>query len=143
MAKKYIVKLTKEERAILKGIISTGKNSVKKILRARALLKADESWTDEKISEALEVSLPTIERMRKHFVEEGLENVLKGRYSNRQYSRKLDGKKEAQLIAMTCSEAPEGHSRWTLHLLADRMVELKYVDSISHETVRQTLKKMS
>lgn len=143
MAKKYIVKLTKEERTILKGIISTGKNSVKKILRARALLKADDSWTDEKISEALEISLPTIERMRKHFVEEGLENVLKGRYGNRQYSHKLDGEQEAQLIAMTCSEPPPGRSRWTLHLLADGMVKLKHVDSISHETVRQTLKKMS
>lgn len=143
MAKKYIVKLTEEERKMLRGIISTGKNPAKRIFRAQAMLKADKLWTDEKISEALDVNKATIERMRKHFVEEGLENVLKGRYSNRQYSRKLDGKKEAQLIAITCGEAPEGHSRWTLHLLADRMVELKYVDSISHETVRQTLKKMS
>jgi len=143
MAKKYIVKLTEEERKMLKGIISTGENPAKKILRAQAILKADKSWTDEKISEALDVNKATIERMRKQFVEEGLENVLKGRYGNRQYSRKLDGKQEAQLIAMTCGEAPEGRLRWTLHLLADRMVELKYVDSISHETVRQTLKKMS
>lgn len=143
MAKKYIVKLTEEERKILKGIISTGKNPAKKILRAQAMLKADKSWTDEKISEALDVNKATIERMRKHFVEEGLENVLKGRYGNRKYSRKLDGKQEAQLIAMTCSEPPPGRSRWTLHLLADGMVKLKHVDSISHETVRQTLKKMS
>ena len=143
MAKKYIVKLTREEKATLKGIISSGKHSAKKVIRARILLKTDELWTDAKISEAFDIDIQCIERMRKHFVEEGLEKFLKGRRGNRQYFRKLDGKQEAQLIATTCSEPPKGRSRWTLQLLADRIVELKYVDSISHETIRKTLKKMN
>lgn len=142
MVKKYIVDLTVEEREELQGIISVGKHSARRILRARILLKADQGWTDNRISEALDVSIPTLERIRKLFVEEGLERALKGRQpKNRRSRRRLDGKGEAQLIAIACGEAPEGRSRWTLRLLADKMVELGYVDEVSHETVRQVLKK--
>lgn len=141
MIKKYIVKLTREEKQYLKSIISSGKHAAKKILKARILLKANEGWTDAKIAEAFDVTIRTLERMRQQFVEEGLENFLQGRYKNRQYHRKLDGKQEAQLTALACSKAPEGRSRWTLQLLADRMVELQYVDSLSYQTVRNILKK--
>ena len=141
--KKYVVKLSPEERNSLQEIISSGKRSAKKILRARVLLKADASWFDEKIAEALEVNVRTIERMRQQFVEEGFDSFMSGHKSRRQYPRKLDGKQEAQLTTIACSQAPEGRSRWTLRLLADRMVQLDYIESLSHETVRQVLKKMN
>ena len=142
MVKKYVVDLTGEEKEELQGILSVGKHSARRILRARSLLKADQGWTDKRISEALDVSIPTLERIRKLFVEEGLERALKGRQpKNRRSRRRLDGKQEAQLIAIACGEAPEGRTRWTLRLLADKMVELDYVDEVSHETVRQVLKK--
>lgn len=141
MVKKYIVELSAEERGELKEIISIGKNSARKIRRAHALLKSDKGWSDSQISEALDISIPTLERIRKLFVEEGIKPALNGRQSKRVYSRKLDGETEAQLIALTCSEAPEGYGKWTLRLLADSMVQLGYVESVSYETVRQTLKK--
>lgn len=141
--KKYIVKLSPEELDHLQEMISSGKHSAKKILRARVLLKADDSWPDRKIAEALEIHAITIERMRQQFVEEGLESFMTRRKSRRKYLRKLDGRQEAQLTTLACSQPPEGRARWTLRLLADRMVQLDYVESVSHETVRQVLKKMN
>ena len=141
--KKYIVKLTEEERNKLEKMISRGKRSAKKILRARVLLKADEAWTDEQITQALDVNVRTIERLRQQLVEEGFDSVLKGRTSTRQYLRKLDGKQEAQLTTIACSNPPKGHARWTLRMLADQMVQLDYVDNVSYETVRSVLKKTS
>ena len=148
MAKRYRVTLTAEEREALGHMISRGKADARKLAHARVLLHADASeggpnWTDARIAEAVRVSVRTIERVRQHFVEEGLEAALLPRPSRRVYARKLDGEQEAKLVAVACSEPPEGKARWTLRLLADTMVELKLVDTISHETVRQTLKKMN
>jgi transposase len=136
--KKYIVRLSAEERESLRKLVSSGKGSARMFTRARILLKADvgeggPAWSDEKIAEALDVTIQTVERVRKQLVEEGLEAVL----------RKLDGDVEAHLIALACSKAPEGYTRWTLRLLAGRMVELGYIESISHEAVRRALKKTS
>jgi len=117
--------------------------------RARILLKADQSsdgpvWSDEKISEALDVTVQSIERIRKQLVEEGFDAVLSRRkYTQKVSRKKIDGDVEAHLVALSCSEPPEGRVRWTLRLLADSIVELGYVESISHEAVRQTLKKTS
>lgn len=140
--KKYIVKLSQEERRTLQEMISSGRHSAKKILRARVLLKTDDGWSDRKTAEALEVHVITIERMRQQFVEEGFESIMNHK-SQRKYPRKLDGKQEAQLTTIACSQPPEGRARWTLRLLADRMVQLDYIESVSHETVRQVLKKTS
>ncbi len=146
MKKKYIVELTKDERQTLQRLISAGKASARKLTRARVLLKVDSSprgpnWQDSKVSQALDVGTATIERLRKRFIEEELEMALNNRKANRQYKRKLDGDGEAHLIALVCSQAHKGYQRWTLQLLADRMVELGHVDSLSYETVRRTLKK--
>ena len=142
MPKKYVVDLTGEERDELKEIVSTGEHSARKIRWAHVLLKADAGWTDERICEAFLVSLPTVQRIRQRFVEEGMDVALGARSIRpRPYARKLDGEQEAHLIALACSEAPEGHTRWTLRMLAGKMVALEYVDSLSHETVRQVLKK--
>jgi len=146
MKKKYIVELTKQERQTLQQLVSAGKASARKLTHARILLKADSSsggpnWRDSKIGQALDVGTATMERVRKRFVQEGLEVALNNRKPNRQYQRKLDGDGEAHLIALVCSQAPQGYQRWTLQLLADQMVELGYVDSLSYETVRRTLKK--
>ena len=112
--------------------------------RARILLKADDGWKDEQIVQAPDVSRPTVERTRKRFVQEGFEVALNGRPRQRIYEHKLDGKAEAHLIALACSEPPEGHARWTLRLLAERFVQLEQVevDSVSYETVRRVLKKV-
>jgi transposase len=144
--KKYIVTLTSEERQQLAQISRTGKASAYQITRARILLKADtsepeEHWKDAEISAALDVSVATIERLREQFVEEGVPKCLQRK--TRMYERLLDGEQEAKLVAIACSEAPGGRSRWTLRLLSSRVVELGYVEQISHETVRQTLKKMN
>jgi len=144
--KKYIVNLSGEEREYLQGLIRSGKTAARKQRNARILLKADveggqKGLKDEEIAKAVEVGRVTVERTRQRFVEEGFEVALNGRKSNRVYRRKLDGDGEAHLIAAACSEAPEGRSRWTLKLLADRLVSLEVVDSISGETVRRTLKK--
>ena len=139
-AKKYIVDLTSEERQELLELTKKGSQSVRKVRRARILLKADEGWKDKEIMAALDTSSSTVERTRKRFVEGGLEKALNEDPRPGQ-QRKLDGRGEAHLIALACSEAPAGHSHWTLRLLAGKLVELGVVDCISHETVRQTLKK--
>jgi len=142
MNKKYVVDLTEEERDRLAQLVRSGKHSARRIRWAQALLKADAGWTDQKISEALDIGIRTVQRIRLRFVEEGIEVALGARsHKPRPYRRKLDGEKEAHLIALACSEAPEGHTCWTLRMLADRMVELCYVDRVSHETVRRVLKK--
>ena len=146
MKKKYIVTLTEPEREMLQAMLSRGKAAARKLVHARVLLKADASpggpgWSDDQIAEGLEVGRATVERVRKEFVEEGLEAALERRKPRRQYLRKLDGDGEAHLIALACSQAPEGRSRWTLRLLADRMVQLEQVDHLSYESVRAVLKK--
>lgn len=146
MKKKYIVTLTQAERQQLSDMIAAGKGAARRLAHARILLKADQSpdgpgLLDDAIAEAVEVSRPTVERVRKLFVEEGLQTALNRRLPRRTYLRKLDGEQEARLIAEACSAPPEGNVRWTLRLLADRLVELEIVDSVSHETVRQVLKK--
>jgi transposase len=144
--KKYIVALTEAERETLEKLTTTGKTSAYKMNHARILLKADINqagggWTDEAISDALDISIATIERVRRRFVETSLEAALSRQVQYQRKPRRLDGEQEAQLIAMTCGEAPDGRARWSLRLLAEKMVELEYVESISHETIRQTLKK--
>lgn len=143
---KYIVRLTAEERTQLTELISTGRRAASVLTRARMLLKADASeggpdWGDCAIAEAVETSLSSLHRVRQAFVEEGLAVALeRQRPTGRQY-RKLDGAQEARLIAVTCSAPPEGRARWTLQLLADRLVALEVVDTIGRECVRTTLKK--
>jgi len=146
MKKKYIVTLTEEERQSLHAMLSRGKAAARKLMHARILLKADAApggpgWNDAAIAEGLDVGRATVERVRKRFVEEGVQAALERRKPRRQYRRKLDGDGEAHLIAVACSKAPEGRSRWTLRLLANRMVALEHVDQLSYETVRQVLKK--
>jgi len=148
MCVKYKVTLTPEEREFLLDLISAGKGAARRLAHARVLLKADEGpegpgWPDREIAVATEVSCSTIERVRTLFVEEGLDDALNRRLPRIPKQRKLDGHQEAQLIAVACSEAPEGQKRWTLRLLADRMVELEFVDTLSYETVRRVLKKTS
>ncbi len=142
MNEKYIVDLQGEERTTLQRIIRSGKHSARKISWAHALLKADAGWKDEKIAEALDISLPTVQRIRQRFVEEGLEVAL-GAHSHkpRPYLQRLDGEQEAKLIALACSSAPEGYKRWTLRLLAEKVVELQVVEQVSYQTVRRVLKK--
>ena len=146
MKKKYIVTLTEEERRMLREMLSRGKSAARKLMHARVLLKADRGsgggeLDDATIAKEVEIGRATVERVRKQFVEEGLEAALARRKPRRQYHRRLDGDGEAHLIALACQKPPEGRSRWTLRLLADRMVALEHVDHLSHETVRQTLKK--
>jgi transposase len=145
MAKKYIVRLSEEERRELEALVKKGRSAARKRLHAEILLKADEgehgpAWKDADIIEAFEVDIRTVERVRQRLVEEGLETALNGRKQCR-YKRRLDGEQEAHLVALACSEPPAGYARWTLRLLADRMVELEYSEGVSHETVRQVLKK--
>ena len=145
--KRYRVTLTGEEREELGRLLARGKADVRRLRHAQVLLKADEAeagpgWADERIAEALEVGLATVQRLRRRFVEEGLAAALSPyRGGKRVYATKLDGEQEAHLIALACSTPPEGQGRWTLRLLAGRMVELQHVDALSHETVRQVLKK--
>jgi hypothetical protein len=146
VAKRHRVTVTAEEREALGHMISQGKADARKLAHARVLLHADASaggsdWTDTRIAEAVRVSVRTIERVRQCFVEEGLEAALLPKPSPRVYARKLDGAQEAKGVALACSGAPEGRRRWTLRLVAERMVELEIVPDLSHETVRQTLKK--
>jgi transposase len=146
MRKTYTVTLNPEERASLEKLVSTGRTSAKRQTHGRILLKADvgpagSGWTDEQICTALDVSLATVARVRKRFVEEGLEAVTHRRKARRPSRCRLDGVQEAHLLALACSPPPEGSTRWTLRLLADRMVVLEHVESISYETVRSVLKK--
>ena len=144
---RYKVTLTAEERQELQALIAAGKAAAKKLMHARILLKADAAdggpaWPDDRIAEAVEVSAATVGRVRQRFVEEGLEAALVRKKQDRpSRERKLDGRAEARLIALACSEPPDGRAAWTLQLLADTLVELKVVDTISDETVRQELKK--
>ena len=146
MKKKYIVTLTDVERQMLQAMLSRGKAAARKLMHARILLKADAApggpgWEDAAIAHGLEVGRATVERVRKEFVEEGLDAALERRKPRRQYERTLDGDGEAHLIALACQKPPEGRSRWTLRLLADRMVRLEYVDEVSKDTVSRVLKK--
>jgi transposase len=139
-AKKYKVRLEKEEREALLEMTGKGEVSARKMKRAQILLKADEGWKDKDIIAALNTSRSTVERTRKRFVEGGLEKALNE--DPRPGQRlKLDGKAQAHLIALTCSEAPGGREHWPLRLLADKLVELGVVESVSYETVRMALKK--
>jgi transposase len=145
MNKKYIVRLTQTERDILDGLVTTGKRAARTLTHARILLKADcgpdgPAWTDEAISAALDVSIPTIERVRRTLVLDGFDAALERKPAPPR-QRKLDGRQEAHLIALACSAAPEGHKRWTLQLLAKQLVELEDLDGLAAETVRQLLKK--
>ncbi len=144
-AKKYHVSLTQEEREELTQLTSRGKISARKLNHAKILLHADEAsesrMKDGDIAKALHVSVSSVERVRKRFVEEGLDSALHPKVQVRRRAKKLDGEGEAFLIATACSEAPDGRSHWTLNLLADKLVECGIVDSISGECVRQTLKK--
>jgi transposase len=148
MARKtYLVTLTPEEREWLTALVKAGQRSARTLTRARILLKADQAqggpaWEDARIVEALDCGLRTVERVRQRFVERGLEAALDRKPQDRpSRQRKLDGAAEARLIAVACSAPPLGRARWTLTLLADRLVELEVVDSVSDETVRRTLKK--
>lgn len=140
---KYQVQLSDEERQQLKDVVRNGKSAARMIRRAQIVLKSAAGWTDEAISEALEVSVQTVHNVRKQCVEEGVDKTIHrkpGRTAGSQ-SKALDGVAEAHLVALTCSEPPEGQARWTLRLLANQMVTLEYVEAVSHETVRTTLKK--
>lgn len=145
--KKYVVTLTEEERHTLSAIASKGKHRSQKILNALILLSCDSGpfqsirSTNEEIARILHISMKKIDRVKKRFVEDGLEICLNGTKGSRVYEKKADGDFEAHLVALSCSEPPEGFARWSLRLLADQAVELNYIDSVSHETVRRILKK--
>ena len=145
MYKKYVVGLTEKERSQLETLVRSGRAHARKLLYARILLKADadgpDQWTDERIAEAFEVSSATVARERRRFCEEGLEVALMPKKPGRPRRRVLDGRAEAHLVALSCSDPPEGRECWSMRLLADRMVELGHVEALSHETVRRTLKK--
>ncbi len=146
MEKRYRVTLTEQERGDLQKLVSTGKAAAKKLVRARIVLLADQAeegpgLSDPEIVKSLGCGRVTVERVRKQFVEDGLEATLKPAPRKRVYQRRLDGKAEAHLVALACGSPPEGRSRWTLRLLADRMVTLEHVEEVSYETVRRTLKK--
>lgn len=147
MNKKYVVRLTAEERARLEGIVSKGAAAARKIIHAQILLKVDRdgpNWPDERAADAFGVHANTVRDIRERCVQEGLEAALVRKKAVRPPTLpKLDGAKEAHLLAVACSQPPEGRTRWTLHLLAGRLVELNIVDAISHETVRKALKKTS
>ncbi len=139
-ALKYKVKLTESERAQLLKMSKGGKTSARKVKRALILCKADEGLTDKQISQSIYVGAATVGRLRKRFVEEGLESSL-GERPRPGKRRKLTPKQQAHVVAIACTDAPEGHTHWTLQLLADKVVELEFADSISLETLRQMLKK--
>lgn len=145
--KKYKVTLTKEEREELSTITQKGKHRSQKVLNTLILLNCDEGDFQENrirnidIASVLQISMRKIDRIKKSFVEEGLEITLNGTKGQRVYEKKADGDFEAHLVALSCSEPPEGFSRWSLRLLSDKVVELNYVDKISHETIRRVLKK--
>jgi transposase len=145
----YPVELSAEQQRFLEGLLHTQATPAHHYVVARVLLLSDQgqgtaSHPDEQIAQMLAISRRTVIRVRQHFYQGGLQRVLTGGYSREHPERRcLDGKGEAQLIQLACSQAPEGHQRWTMRLLADRMVQLEYVEHLSHETVRQVLKKMN
>jgi transposase len=144
---KFVVRLSADQRAQLEQMIAAGRHAAAALVHARVLLKADPSdggpgWGDVAIADALECSAGTVARVRKRFAQSGLDAAVhRKKPTGRQY-RKLDGQQEAKLVALACSAPPEGKGRWTLKMLADRLVELEVVDAVSDETVRRTLKKM-
>lgn len=143
---KYPVVLTAAERQELSGLLSAGTAATRVLTHARILLKADQgaegpAWTSERIAVALEVCAETVRRVRRRFHAQGLEAALHRKEQANRKAPRLDGRQEAHLIALACGEPPEGRSRWTLRLLADRMVALEHVEAVSHETVRQALKR--
>lgn len=146
---KYTVTLTAQEAEQLQALVAKGKHAAAKVINALILLNCDETQargrrrSSQEIAEVLQVSPRKIDRIKRRFVEEGLEVALNGVPSQREYERKIDGDLEAHLIALSCSAPPSGHARWTLRLLADRAVELDLVQALSHETVRRVLKKTS
>jgi transposase len=142
MRTKYVVELTDEQRQGLERVVNRGRESARKITRARILLKADEGEPDEEIAQALGVGLATVGRVRKRFAEGGPDIAVQRRpQPPRPAKRKLDGEAEAKLVMLACSRAPDGHEHWTLDLLADRMVKLNYVPAVSRDTVGRALKK--
>lgn len=142
MRTKHVVGLTDEQRRGLERVVNCGRESARKITRARILLKADEGEPDEEIAQALGVGLATVGRVRKRFAESGPEAAVERRpQPPRPAKRKLDGEAEAKLVMLACSKAPDGHEHWTLDLLADRMVKLNYVPAVSRDTVGRALKK--
>jgi Homeodomain-like domain len=147
-AKKYKVTLTAEERALLTGLVSKGKGAARRLARARILLLADETqatagWKDADIAEALGVHVRTVERTREKCVELGIEAALNHTQPKRTRSPVLDGAAEARLVQLACTTAPDGHEHWSLQLLADKLIELEVVESVSRETIRTRLKKMN
>lgn len=146
MNKKYFITLTDEERDHLRTLTTSGTTPARVLTRARILLKADSSggrigWGDDAIARALDVGHATIERTRRRFVEDGFRVALHGRSLGSYHPKKLDGEAEARLIALACSQPPDGYARWSLRLLAGRLVDLDVVDAISHETIRRVLEK--
>jgi hypothetical protein len=145
MNKKYIVRLSAEERRTLREVVKELQGSSQKVRRAQMLLKADvdgPAWTDERIAEAFDSNTRTVEKLRERFVTEGFEQTLYGKPREKPATEKiLDGKKEAKVIAMRLGKPPKGYANWTLRLLARKVVELEIVPAISHETLRKTLKK--
>ncbi len=145
--KKYIVTLTEEEREDLGRLTSKGKHKSQRIINSLILLGCDEGKfqknrsPNREISRVLNISMKKIDRVKKRFVEEGFEVALSGKKQNRIYEKKADGDFEAHLVALSCTDPPEGFARWSLRLLADKVVELDYIDNVSHETIRRVLKK--
>jgi len=142
----YTIKLTKSEVEDLKAIINKGSHTSQTFRAAYVLLNCDEGTysekvTNEQMSKVLKIGMRTIDRIKKKFIEEGMEATLERRPTSRVYERKVDGEVEAKLVTLCCSEPPKGFAKWSLRLLADKMVELKYVDSISYVKVREVLKK--
>lgn len=145
---RYTIKLTKDEVAELKSIINKGSHSTQTYRAAVILLNCDtgefsDKVTNEQIAKVIKVGMRTIDRVKKRFIEEGLDSTLERKPSNRIYEKKADGDFEAKLVAICCGNPPEGFAKWSLRLLADKMVELKYIDSISHVTIGSVLKKMN
>jgi transposase len=145
---KYEVELSEEQRFLLQQLLAGGKSPARQQAHARILLKIDRNapgprWTDEQVAEAFEMSRYTVIRIRERFVNNGLDDALNHRLPTQTRARALDGEQEAHLIALSCSPCPAGQARWTLRFLADRMVELGYVEQVSYETVRKVLKKTS
>lgn len=147
--KKYVVTLTQDERRQLSTLVSKGKNRSQTVVNALILLSCDQGEFQEtrsinqSISSVLQISMRKIDRLKRRFIEDGFEAALNGRPSQRQYTKKADGDFEAHLVALSCSQPPEGYARWSLRLLADQVVALDYIDEVSYETIRRVLKKTS
>ena len=139
---KYVVNLSAEERTALQELVRRGRRAARRVMRARILLKADDGLTDAQIADAVDIGIATVHRIRQRCVEEGLDVAL-GERPRRGAPALLSGKAQAHLTALVCSDPPDGRTRWTLRLLADKVVELKLAERCSHETIRRVLKKTS